>query len=181
MSRCLHLRGIAGVKKTQVSDFPSRRVSCILIAPTRWTENVSVQGESVAVPRLGQSNSSNSTNNSESNAVAGLDVLLQLLQNTDASGVTHMSQSADLELSQPHINESAVQVAATALNQLSQKEVPDTPNTTDAPLQPVRLFLRDPLYFPEKCVASNSFADTRRRCYSPSYNSIFLIRRSQLS
>jgi hypothetical protein len=122
----------------------------MVIAPIRWTETVSVQGESMTVPRLGQPNCSGSTNNSESNTVAGLDVLLQLLQNTNASSI----QSDDLELSRSHPNDNAVQAAATALNQLSQQETPDPQDPIAAMLQSVRPFLRRPIYLPEKCVPS---------------------------
>lgn len=95
----------------------------------------------MTVPRLGQSNDSDSTNNSESTSVAGLDVLLQLLQNTNASNVTPMPQSDDLELSRTHAHENAVHAAATALNQLSQQEAPYTQNPIAAMLQSVRPFL----------------------------------------
>ena len=117
-------------------------------------EPVSVQGESVGVSRLGQPNGSDSTNNSESNTVAGLDVLLQLLQNTNASSVADMPQSDDLELSRQHSNENAVQAAATALNQLSQQESPDPQNPIATMLQSVCPFLRRPIYNYEEFVAS---------------------------
>src|SRR6266702_256675 len=113
----------------------------MVIALIRWTEPVSVLDESTTVPRIGQPNGSDSTNNSESNTVAGLDVLLQLLQNTNATNVAHMPQSDDLELSRPHANENAVQAAATALNQLSQQEAPDTQNPIASMLHSVRPFL----------------------------------------
>ncbi|KAI9447753.1 fungal-specific transcription factor domain-containing protein [Lactarius indigo] len=112
----------------------------------KWTETAPVQDESVTVPHLGRPSDPDSTNNSESNTVAGLDVLLQLLQSTNASNVTHIPQSGDLELSRSQANENAVQAAATALNQLSQQEAPDTQNPIAAMLQSVRSPLR-PIYF----------------------------------
>ena len=97
-------------------------------------------------PRLGQPNDSDSTNNSESTSVAGLDVLLQLLQNTNASNVAHLPQSDDLELSRTHAHENAVQAAATALNQLSQQEAPDTQSPIATMLQSVSPSLRRLIY-----------------------------------
>lgn len=91
----------------------------------------------MTIPRLGQGHDSDSINNSESTCVAGLDVLLQLLQNTNASNVTNMPQSNDLELSRTHSHENAVQAAATALNQLSQQEAPDTQSPITGMLQSV--------------------------------------------
>lgn len=91
----------------------------------------------MTVPRLGQSHDS-ATNNSESTSVAGLDVLLQLLQNTNASNVTNIPQSDDLELSRMHSHENAVQAAATALNQLSQQDAPDTQSPIGGMLYSVR-------------------------------------------
>jgi hypothetical protein len=93
----------------------------------------------MTVPRLGQYNGSDSTNNPESSStVAGLDVLLQLLQNTNASNVANIPQSDNLELSRTHAHENAVQAAATALNQLSQQEAPDTQSPIAAMLQSFR-------------------------------------------
>lgn len=93
----------------------------------------------MTVPRLGQYNDSDSTNNPESSStVAGLDVLLQLLQNTNASNVANIPQSDNLELSRTHAHENAVQAAATALNQLSQQEAPDTQSPIAAMLQSFR-------------------------------------------
>ncbi len=94
----------------------------------------------MTVPHIRQPNGPDSTNNSESNTVAGLDVLLQLLQNTNASNVAHMPPSGDLEHPQSYVNENAVQAAAMALNQLSQQEASDTQNPVAAMLQSVRPF-----------------------------------------
>ncbi|KAH9048954.1 fungal-specific transcription factor domain-containing protein [Lactarius hengduanensis] len=92
----------------------------MVITPVRWTETALVQDESVTVPHLGRPSDSDSTNNSESNTVAGLDVLLQLLQSTNASNVAHIPQSDRLELSRPH------------------QEAPDAPNPIAAMLQSFR-------------------------------------------
>ncbi|KAH9062232.1 fungal-specific transcription factor domain-containing protein [Lactarius vividus] len=104
----------------------------------KWTETAPVQDEPVTAPPLRRLSDSDSTNHSESNTVAGLDVLLQLLQSTNASNVAHIPQSDDSELSRPHASENAVQAAATALNQLSQQEAPDAPNPIAAMLQSFR-------------------------------------------
>ncbi|KAH9173397.1 fungal-specific transcription factor domain-containing protein [Lactarius sanguifluus] len=119
----------------------------MVITPIRWTETAPVQDELVTVPHLGRPSDSDSANNSESNTVAGLNVLLQLLQSTNASNVAHIPQSDHLELPRPHVSENAVQAAATALNQLSQQEAPDAPNPIAAMLQSVRPLLLRPLYF----------------------------------
>jgi hypothetical protein len=81
----------------------------------------------ISVPNLGQSNGSNSTNDPDPNALVGLDALLQVLQNTDASSVVSppSPDSFDFSRSPSQGNENAVQVAATALNQLSQQETQD--------------------------------------------------------
>jgi transcription-repair coupling factor (superfamily II helicase) len=109
----------------------------------------------MSVPRLGQGHDSDSTNNSESTStVAGLDVLLQLLQNTNASNVASIPQSDNLELSRTHSHENAVQAAATALNQLSQQEAPDTQSPIAAMLQSVRPSSPMSYLLPEICAVS---------------------------
>jgi hypothetical protein len=94
------------------------------------SEAIQDDGESsISVPNLGQSNDSNSANdpNPDPNALIGLDALLQVLQNANASDVVSPSSpdSFDFSRSPPQFNQNAVQVAATALNQLSQQEAQD--------------------------------------------------------
>ena len=86
----------------------------------RLPETESVQDNSVSVRSLGQLNGLNTTNDSELNALAGLDTLLQVLQSTSTS--TASTPSPDCltsDFSRSH--ESAVRVAATAFNQLPQQ------------------------------------------------------------
>ena len=84
------------------------------------------QPESTNIPDLGQINGSNSANNLDSNDFIGLDALLQVLQSANASNVVPPpADSFDFSRSYAHVSESAVQVAATAVNQLSQEEAPD--------------------------------------------------------
>ncbi|KAH9998335.1 fungal-specific transcription factor domain-containing protein [Russula vinacea] len=80
--------------------------------------------ESTNAPDLGQINGSNSA---DSNVLIGLDALLQVLQSANASSVvsTPPPDSFDSSRSSAHVSENSVQVAATALNQLSQQEAPD--------------------------------------------------------
>ena len=70
---------------------------------------------------------SNSANDLDSNALVGLDALLQVLQNTNASNVVSppSHDNFDFSRSPSQVTENAVQVAATALNQLSQQEAHD--------------------------------------------------------
>jgi hypothetical protein len=81
----------------------------------------------ISFPNLGQPNGSNSTNDPDPNALVGLDALLQVLQSTDASSVVSppSPDSFDFSRSPSQGNENAVQLAATALNQLSQQEAQD--------------------------------------------------------
>ena len=85
------------------------------------------QPESTDDPDLGQINGSNSANDPDSSALIGLDALLQVLQNANASNVVSSPPPDSFDFSRPstHVSESAVQVAATALNQLSQQDVQD--------------------------------------------------------
>jgi len=82
---------------------------------------------SINVPNLGQSNGSNSANDPDPNALVGLDALLQVLQNANASNAVSSPSPDrfDFSRSASQVNENAVQVAATALNQLSQQEAQD--------------------------------------------------------
>ncbi|KAI0291749.1 fungal-specific transcription factor domain-containing protein [Russula brevipes] len=88
------------------------------------------ESESTSVPDLGQSNGVDSTNGPDPIALVGLDALLQVLQgaNTNASNdvSTPSSDRVDFPRSPAQVSENAVQVAATALSQLSQQEAPDT-------------------------------------------------------
>ena len=74
-----------------------------------------------------QINGANSANNLDSNDFIGLDALLQVLQSANASNVVSPppTDSFDFPRSYAHVSKSAVQVAATAVNQLSQQEAPD--------------------------------------------------------
>jgi hypothetical protein len=86
------------------------------------------QPESTNAPDLEPINGSNSADSPDSNVLIGLDALLQVLQSANASSVvsTPPPDSFDFSRSSAHVSETAVQVAATALNQLSQQEAPDT-------------------------------------------------------
>ena len=82
----------------------------------------------VSFPNEGQLNGSDSANNLGPNALVGLDTLLQELQNANASNdivSTPSPDSFDFSRSPTQVRENAVQVAATALNQLSQPKAPD--------------------------------------------------------
>jgi len=81
-----------------------------------------------SVPNQEQLNGSDSANNLDPNALVGLDSLLQELQNPNASNNTVSTpppDSFDFSRSPAQVGENAVQVAATALNQLSQPGAPD--------------------------------------------------------
>jgi hypothetical protein len=102
------------------------------------------QPEPTNISDLGEINSSNLANNPDSNDFIGLDALLQVLQNANASnGVSPPPpDSFDFSRSYAHVNESAAQVAATAVNQLSQEEAPDIhyPGPFDGMVLSVRFF-----------------------------------------
>lgn len=104
------------------------------------------QPESTNTPDLGQINGSNSANNPDSNDFIGLDALLQVLQSANASNVVSPPppDSFDFSRSYAHVSESAAQVAATAVNQLSQQEAPDIhyPGPFDGMTLSVRFFSR---------------------------------------
>ena len=81
-----------------------------------------------SVPNQGQLNGSDSANNLDSNALVGLDTLLQELQNPNASNNTVSTPSPDsfdLSRSPIQVGENVAQVATTALNELSQPGGPD--------------------------------------------------------
>ncbi|KAI9508667.1 fungal-specific transcription factor domain-containing protein [Russula earlei] len=85
-----------------------------------------------SVPGQERSNGPNSENhNPDLNALAGLDALLQVLQDASTSNAVPTSSHDSFEFSRasPRVGESPIQAAATALNQLSQAEVPDTHDT----------------------------------------------------
>jgi hypothetical protein len=88
------------------------------------------ESESTSVPDVGQSNGVDSTNGPDPNGLVGLDALLQVLQgantNTSNDVSTPSSDRVDFPRSPAQVSENAVQVAATALSQLSQQEAPDT-------------------------------------------------------
>jgi hypothetical protein len=106
------------------------------------------QSESPNTPGLGQINDSNSANNPDSNDFIGLDALLQVLQSHGANASNVVSPPPpdcfDFSKSYAHVSESAVQVAATAVNQLSQQEAPDVyyPGPFDNMTLSVRFFSR---------------------------------------
>jgi hypothetical protein len=104
------------------------------------------QPESTNTTDLGQINDLNSANNSDSNDFIGLDALLQVLQSANASNVVSPPppDSFDFLRSYAHVSESAAQVAATAVNQLSQQEAPDIyyPGPFDGMTLSVRFFSR---------------------------------------
>jgi hypothetical protein len=104
------------------------------------------QPESADTPDLGQIDGSNSANNPDSNDFIGLDALLQVLQSANASSVVSPppSDSFDFSRSYAHVSESAAQVAATAVNQLSQQEALDIhyPGLFDDMILSVRFFPR---------------------------------------
>ena len=109
------------------------------------------QPESTDDPDLGQINGSNSANHPDSSALIGLDALLQVLQSANASNVVSSPppDSFDRDFSRPstHVSENAVQVAATALNQLSQQDVPDTYQSFASMILPVCSFSRPYVFF----------------------------------
>lgn len=86
-----------------------------------------IQPESANTPELEQIDGSNSANTSDSNDFIGLDALLQVLQSANASNVVSSPppDSFDFSRSYAHVSESTAQVAALAVNQLSQREEPD--------------------------------------------------------
>jgi hypothetical protein len=104
------------------------------------------QPESINSPDLGQINinGSNIANNPDSNALIGLDALLQVLQSANASSVVSSPppDSFDFSRSSAHVSENAVQDAARALNQLSQQEAPDTHYPFAGMILSVRTFSR---------------------------------------
>jgi len=108
--------------------------------------------ESTNTPDLGQINDSNSANSPDSNDFIGLDALLQVLHSANASNVASPPppDSFDFSRSYAHVSESADQVAATAVNQLSQQEAPDIyyPGPFDGMILSVRFFSRCYSIFP---------------------------------
>ena len=104
------------------------------------------ESPSTNTPDLGQINDSNSANSPDSNDFIGLDALLQVLQNANASNVVYPlpPDSFDFSRSYAHGSESAALVAATAVNQLSQQEAPDIhyPGPFDSMTLSVRFFSR---------------------------------------
>lgn len=97
----------------------------------------------VGVPDQEQLNGSDSANNLDPNALVGLDSLLQELQNSNASNnivSTSSPDDFDFSRSPTQVGENVVQVAATALNQLSQPEAPDGQYPFAGLIFPVCLF-----------------------------------------
>lgn len=84
------------------------------------------QPESTDTSDLGQINDSSSANSPDSNDFIGLDALLQVLQSANANNIVAPlpPDNFDFSRSYAHVSESA-QVAAAAVNQLSQQEAPD--------------------------------------------------------
>jgi len=137
----------------------------------------------VSVPNQGQLNGPDSANNHDPNALVGLDSLLQELQNPNASNNTVSTPSPDtfaFSKSPTQVGENAVQVAATALNQLSQPGAPDGNYAfagivfSVCPFSSHRHFLYDP-----PRVDSSAVLGPRRR-YRNS-NTTFPTRRSRRS
>jgi hypothetical protein len=130
---------------------------------------------------------SNSANNPDSNDFIGLDALLQVLQSANASNVESppAPDSFDFSRSYAHVNESAAQVAATAVNQLSQEEAPDIhyPGPFDGMILSVRFFsLCCSIFFILTIwLRFDSSAALVPRYQLPISNATFPTRRSQLS
>lgn len=145
------------------------------------------ESESTSVPDVGQSNGVDSTNGPDPNALVGLDALLQVLQgantNTSNDVSTPSSDRVDFPRSPAQVSENAVQVAATALSQLSQQEAPDTHYPFVGMIDTVRpssqrflwSFLCNVLH-----INSSVVSGLRRHCPVNS-NATFRTRRSQLS
>jgi hypothetical protein len=129
----------AGMSKLKVSSISYLPVYASIRLPE-------TQPESTNTPDLGQINGSNLANNPDSDEFIGLDALLQVLQSANASNVVSPPppDSFDFSRSYAHVSESAAQVAATALNQLSQHEAPDIhyPGPFDSMTLSVRFFSR---------------------------------------
>jgi hypothetical protein len=148
LSRCLHLRGAEGGQKAQVSAYigPISKLEIpsisypLVYASIRLPET---QPESTNTPDLGQINGSNSANSPDSNDFIGLDALLEVLQSANASNVVSPPQpdNFDFSRSYAHGSEAAAQVAAAAINQVSQEEAPDIhyPGPFDGMILAVRL------------------------------------------
>jgi hypothetical protein len=117
------------------------------------------QPESTDDPDLGQINGSNSGNHPDSSALIGLDALLQVLQSANASNVVSSPPPDSFDFSRPstHVSENAVQVAATALNQLSQQDVPDTYHPFASMILPVCSFSQRYIFFTSRCASLRQF------------------------
>jgi putative component of membrane protein insertase Oxa1/YidC/SpoIIIJ protein YidD len=145
------------------------------------------QPESTNTPDLGQINGSNSANNPDSNDFIGLDALLQVLQSANASNVVSPPppESFDFSRSYAHVGESAAQVAATALNQLSQQEAPDIhyPGPFDGMTLSVRFFSRcySIFFYLIICLRFDSSVALVPQYQLPISNATFPTRRSQPS
>ena len=151
-----------------------------------------VESTRVPVPDLGQpelngSTGANNGSDSATNALAGLDALLSVLQNANASAPSNVVRapspgSFDFARSPTQVaGENAVQVAATALGQLSQVEAADTnhPLMYSGMIPSVCPFPRhDSFHHESSCTFGSSAASGLRRP-SPNSNGTCPTRRSR--
>lgn len=135
---------------------------------------------------MAQINDSDSANSPESNDFIGLDALLQVLQSANASNVVSSPppDNYDFSRSYAHVSENTAQVAAAAVNQLSQQEAPDIhyPGPFDGMILSVRPSLDVTLFFHLIFwLRFDSSAALVPQYQLPISNATFLTRRSQLS
>jgi hypothetical protein len=171
---------------------PRTRVSCLRILCTISTRLPEIESpiqdnaeSTISTPNLEQFNDSNSPNNPDPNALAGLDALLQVLQDANASNIvsTPSPDSLDVSRSPVQVSENAVQAAATALNQLSQQEASDAYYPFPGMILSVRTLSSERYilfsFCNLLCVASSVALGPRRRY--PNSNASFPTRRSRRS
>lgn len=167
-------------------------VSCLRILCTISTRLPEIESpiqdnaeSTISTPNLEQFNDSNSPNNPDPNALAGLDALLQVLQDANASNIvsTPSPDSLDVSRSPVQVGENAVQAATTALNQLSQQEASDAYYPFPGMILSVRTLSSERYilfsFCNLLCVASSVALGPRRRY--PNSNASFPTRRSRRS
>jgi hypothetical protein len=188
LSRCLHLRRAEGGQKAQVSiikHLSHVQVRFYLLRTVCASIRIpGTQPESTNAPDLREINDSNLANNPDPNVLIGLDALLQVLQSANASSVvsTPPPDSFDFSRSSAHVSENAVQVAATALNQLSQQEAPDTHHPFAGMILSVCVPSPDVIYFSlDNLLRFDSSAALGTQRHHSNTNATFPIRRSQHS
>jgi hypothetical protein len=175
--RILYIGPIFKLKVSSISYLP-------VYASIRLSET---QPESANIPDLGHLNDSDSANNPDSNDFIGLDALLEVLQSANASNVVSPPPPASFDFSRSyaHVSESAAQVAATAVNQLSQQEAPDIhyPGPFDGMILSVRFFSRcySIFFYLINWLRFDSSAALVPQYQLPISNVTFPTRRSQLS